>query len=55
MKALYFFGAFFATVGALGAFLMAAFSGEWYMAGFVVLLCIAAFPKIKEWVQKLLA
>lgn len=53
-KALYFFGAFLAIVGGLGSlgYLLAA--KEWVIAAGVVLVCIAAVPTIKKWIDYLI-
>ena len=55
MKALKFFGAFFATVGVIGGIGMAIAQKEWPMAIFIALAGVAAVPTIVKWVKDLMA
>lgn len=53
-KILCFFGSFLAVIGGIGSFAYLAWKKEWVIAAGVVLVCIAAVPTIKKWIDYLI-
>ena len=53
-KILYFFGSFLAVIGGIGSFGYFVWQKEWVIAAGVLVVCFAAFPTIKNWVNKLI-
>lgn len=53
-KILYFFGSFLAVIGGIGSFGYLVWQKEWVIAAGVLVVCFAASPTIKNWVNKLI-
>lgn len=53
-KIFYFFGSFLAMIGGIGSMGYLLWKKEWVIAVGVLVVCFAAYPKIKEWITKLL-
>lgn len=50
-KILCFFGSFLALIGGIGSFGYLVWQREWVIAFGVLVVCFAAFPTIKNWVN----
>ena len=53
-KFILFFAIFLSIIGGIGSFGYAIYLKEWVIAAGVLVVCFAAFPTIKNWVNKLI-